>query len=320
MAHIKPSKLLRYEIWSSCDYRCRFCCWENSGMAGIRPAPLSRQTLSRLCRALAATGCHNLNLTGGEPLLMPEAELCESVNAISSETAIKQLWATTNGAALRDIAYCRRIAGAGLKQLAVSVAAETDEKYRLYSGTEITLTDILGGIRNAISCGMDVRAHIPLNPVGVSRFSELERLLRKLEDVGVRTAFFFRLHNSEKICKEYSSLYISPSSIIREMEKSPDWQYAESGAGRPSYTDGIMTVHIPRERIALATGNCIEQNCGDYCQGIYSAYLVPNQSGWHIRACHRVFVDGRNEYPFDPEADEAEMASLLQKVWRYAYE
>jgi len=295
---IKPNKLLRYEIWSGYNYRCQFCCWENNDAGGFgqkRPAPLSRSALSKLCQALAATGCHGINLTGGEPLLLPVEELCGAISAIKAEGGINQLWATTNGYALCDAAFCRLIADAGLKELAVSIAAETDEKYSRYTGTKVTLSDILEGIQNAAACGIEVRAHIPLNPAGVSNFNELEVLLHKLEEAGVRTSFFFRLHNSDKINGAYEKLYIDPAEVIREMGASPEWQYGESETGRPYYTNGVMRVNIPRERISIVTENCRSQNCGSYCQGIYSAYLTPDCGGWHIRACHRVFADKRNE-------------------------
>lgn len=319
---VRPDKLLRIELSSACGYRCRFCCWHNAGLtAAYAPFPL--EGIRPLCRALVETGCRNINITGGEPLQLPPEYLCGVIREIRAAPGIGRLWVTTNGNRLRDGELCRRLAASGLGELVVSIAAETNEKYRLYTGVDTSLDDILAGIRTARAHGMTVRVHVPLNPLGISTFEQLEILLRKLLDAGVRSAFYFRLHNDEKIRDRYDELFVDPADISRGFDRSERWRSGESESGRPYFTDGVMQVNVPRERVQLATRSCMERDCGGYCQGIYAAYLVPDAVGWHVRACHRVFEDKFNMHRLDPRllspGSGAGLQNLFKTVWRFAY-
>jgi molybdenum cofactor biosynthesis enzyme MoaA len=319
----RPSKLMRIEICSFCDYKCKFCCWENQDYSKDS-TPLPPSFYRALGRALVKTGCYNINLTGGEPLLMDLGYLTNVIREIKSVGDIRQLWITTNGERLRDQDLCKALYAAGLRDIALSVAAETDEKYREYAGVDIGLSDILTGVKNAISQGITVRAHIPLNPTGTHTFDEVNLLLGKLKLAGVWTAFYFRLHNSDKLTDEYKNLYIDPKRITKGFETDPAWSFRRTDTGRPCYTDGKMTVYVPRDEVSLVTDNCKKQDCGDFCQGIYSIYLVPKGKRWIVRGCHRIFKDGRNEYEI-PEGvieseDIARLADILNQAWRYAYE
>ena len=318
----KAAKLMRIELSSICNFRCRFCCWENP--RGQRGAKLSPKYLSLLCTALGRTGCHHVNLTGGEPLLLNTDTLCKAVEAIASSKDIWQFWVTTNGARLRNIRFCRQLAAAGLRKLAVSIAAETDDKYKFYTRTNVTLTDVLNGIKNAIAVGIEVKVHVPLNPDGVGDFNQLISLIHRCEDVGVKTLYYFRLHDSLVIHDRYDELYRSPEAITTQFAKSTDWTYGESISGRPYFTDGRIQVQVPRESIRLVTENCLSRDCGQFCQGTYAAYLVPGITGLHVRACHRVFADKNNEFSLDiallERGDIDGVAAIFEQVWKYAHE
>jgi hypothetical protein len=237
---------------------------------------------------------------------------------------IHKLWITTNGFRLCDDDFCRNLAKAGLKEAVVSIAAETDESYRAYTGSGLKLPELLKGIATATQFGIDVRVHVPLSPIGIHSFEQLEILLDKVKSSGVREAFYFRLHNSEKIERRFNELVVNPMDITNGFKQSNCWHYGESKNGRPFYSDGVMRVNIPREQIRLVTGNCKSRNCGTFCQGIYSAYCVPGKDGWILRACHRIFPDKNNEYALSSEilkhGQESELQDLLQTIWNYAYE
>ncbi|MDR0286702.1 MAG: hypothetical protein LBI03_03195, partial [Clostridiales bacterium] len=155
-------------------------------------------------------------------------------------------------------------------------------------------------------------------------FPQLETLLDKAAKSGVTEAFYFGLHNSEKIEKNFSELYVDPEIITDGFRGSRRWHYSETDTGRPYFTDGNIRVSVPRETIRLVTENCRSRHCGPYCQGIYSAYCVPGPDGWTLRACHRIFEDKNNEYPLNldllEQGREAELSALLKSIWRYAYE
>ncbi len=316
---IKPDKLLRIELSAVCNYQCKFCCWQNIEMAG-KNKQLSAHEIALICKAIAASGCTNINITGGEPLMLPIDYLCTVIKTIRSCSEIKRLWVTTNGNAFRDEQTCRMLAQAGLQEAAVSIAAETDEKYIAYTGSQIKLCEIMSGIKNALANSIQIRVHIPVNPVGIASFEQLEVLLDMLANVGVTSAFLFKLHTSDKIDDIYKNIFIDPQQIIKDFESSKSWVYGESSRQRPFYRKGSMTVFIPRDTIQLVTDSCKRQECGAFCQGIYSAYLVPDDEGFHVRACHRIFVDKRNEYGLNLRLSEEELAAFFAGIWRYAYE
>jgi molybdenum cofactor biosynthesis enzyme MoaA len=273
------------------------------------------------CLELVKSGCRNVNITGGEPLLLPQDYLFEMIEAIHQVEGINKLWVTTNGYKLYDPDFCRSLANAGLKEAVVSIAAETDESYKSYTGSALNLSELLQCIATAIHSGIAIRVHVPLSPIGIHGFEQMEILLDKAMAAGVTEAFYFRLHNSEKIGERYDELFVDPMTITEGFKRSSRWHYRETENGRPFYTNGIIQVNVPREQVRLVTKNCQSRNCGMFCQGIYSAYCVPNKVGWTIRACHRIFADKNNEYPLDMELlEHGQLQELLRKVWRYAYE
>ena len=310
------------ELSSVCNFHCRFCCCENTKpLLGARFLP---EYLPVLCAAIGRTGCHFVNLTGGEPLLLKADRLFKVIAAIALSGEIQQFWVTTNGSRLQDMDFCYRLATAGLRRLTVSIAAETDEKYRHYTQTDVTLTDILYGIKNAIIAGIQVKVHVPLNPDGISNFEQLASLIRSCEEVGVETLYYFRLHDSEVLHDRYGTLYCSPEAITERFAESADWTYAETTAGRPYFTNGRIQVQVPRESIRLVTKSCLSHGCGRFCQGTYAAYLIPSAAGWHVRACNRVFADRNNEFELDMKllecGDVDGIAAFFEDVWKYAYE
>ena len=318
-----PAKLMRIELSSVCNYRCHFCCWQNND----RPLPsarfirFTRKQIMLFCRELVKSGCRNVNITGGEPLLLPPDYLFEMIASINEVEGINKLWVTTNGVMLRNPDLCRGLAEAGLKEAVVSIAAETDERYSDYTGSALKLSELLQGITNAVHAGIAVRVHIPLSPLGIHSFEQLEVLLDKVMNVGVTEVFYFRLHNSEKIEEKFSELFVDPLVITDGFKRSNRWHYRETEHGRPFYTDGFMQVNVPREEVRLVTQNCKSRNCGMFCQGIYSAYCVPGKDGWILRACHRIFADKNNEFPLDMELlEQGNLQELLRTVWMYAYE
>ena len=318
-----PAKLMRVEIWSRCNYSCRFCCWQRDDAA--KPALMfTPGQIQSLCRALVATGCHNVNLTGGEPLLAPMGYLCETIAAIRDVAGINRLWATTNGSTLRAPGVCERLAAAGLTELAVSVASETDQGYRAYTDTSVTLTQILRGVEIAQTHGISVRLHVPLCRAGIQTFEQLETLLDKAAAAGVTEAFYFGLHNSESLAGDFDAQYVDPGAITEGFTRSDRWCFGETETGRPYFSDGFMRVDVPRPMIRLVTDTCKANNCGALCQGIYSAYCVPGSDGWVLRACNRIFNSHENEFALPPDllehGRELELAHLLKSVWGYAYE
>jgi len=316
-----PAKLMRFELSSQCNYRCPFCYWQNNIDT---QRYFTRDQIVMFCKELIKTRCRNINITGGEPLLLPQKYLIEVIESINSVEGINKLWVTTNGSMLYKFDLCRVLAKAGLKEAVVSIAAETDESYMMYTASTFDLNKLLQGIENAIYCGISVRVHVPLSQLGIKSFNQLEILLDKVFASGVTEAFYFGLHNSENTKDKFNELFIDPSIITDGFIKSNRWYYQETETGRPFFTDGMMRVYAPRDQIRLITQNCKSRNCGMFCQGIYSAYCIPDKQGWVLRACHKTFSDKNNEYPLDikylEHGQESKLYDLLLSLWGYAYE
>jgi len=318
-----PSKLFRLELSSSCNMNCEFCCWEKPKLQ-IERIRLLPSLINFLCEACVATGCRNFNITGGEPLLLPLDYLCETIKLIRSIPDVNEIWITTNGAGFIDDNLCEHLYSAGLREAAVSIAAETDSKYLKYTGGVTTLTNTLEAIKNAHKYNIRVRVHVPLNPTGVNSYTSLNTLISRLKEVNVDTLYYFGLHTSEKINALFENLYIDPQIITDGFSDDPQWSLCQTESGRYFFTDGNFRVMVPRPSIYFVTDNCKRQRCGFYCQGIYAAYLVPIEQGWAIRACHRNFPDQRNLFPLPLEwlenGDWNRILAFLKNVWRYAYE
>jgi hypothetical protein len=77
--------------------------------------------------------------------------------------------------------------------------------------------------------------------------------------------------------------------------------------------------------MAISTKSfCTRNNCGNECQGIYSVYLTANKKNETIiRACNKIFPDGRNEFPIDSSIiksrDSEALEKILYNVWGWAY-
>ena len=314
---------MRIEISSICNYRCKFCCWQNNDASAHLPR-FSPGQLEAFCKGLIRSGCFNINLTGGEPLLLPREYLCETIAAISGIDGLGKLWVTTNGSMLCDYGFCLDLKRAGLNEAAVSIASETDDGYMRYTDADVSLSKLMQGVGNAASCGIDVRIHVPLSPEGICSFEQLEDLIDRVSAENVREVFYFRLHNSGIIKHRFDELYVDPMIVTNGFSNSKRWHYRETESGRPYYTDGTVRVNVPRRSVRLITQNCKMRDCKSFCQGIYSAYCIPGIEGWYLRACNRVFDDRNNEFPLDDfhleDGGEAELDALLNTVWRYAYE
>ena len=284
---------------------------------------LSDAQMSFLGSALSASGCYNFNITGGEPLLLPLDYLGSTIRVLNGVPGVAQVWITTNGQRLNDRQVLHTLREAGLRSLAVSIGAHTDAGYLAYTGGDMDLTTMLKGVQSAVELGLEPRVHVPLHPAGIEAADDLLELVEKVRRAGVRELSYFALNSGGVIERDFASLYRDPRLITEALLKNSAWRLEAQPDRRPFFTDGEFKIFFPRPVISLMTENCRSRNCGPHCQGVYAVYLVLNQYGWAFRACHRQFEDENNVYPIKDEwftgEDYAALASLLEKVWGYAY-
>lgn len=322
--NLVPPKLLRIEFSEYCNYRCSFCCWTEPDDRPDANAQMDSPDLEVIIKAMVRTGCRNFHLTGGEPLLHADGYLSETLRVFSKQKDIEKFWITTNGSRLKDAGLLKDLYASGLRHINVSIGAESNRKYRAYSGTSVELDAILRGVEKAAGSGFEISVHVPLSTDGVSSFDEFEVLLHKLQKIGVKQAFYFRLHKTPENSEVYRKLYVDQSGITNGFASSGSWALMVSETGRRYFSNGHMKVNVPRDEIVKITQNCADNDCGDYCQGVYAAYLLMHKGEYYIRACHRDFDDRRNMFPVDMELlkkrDVAAVAEQFNTIWKFAYE
>ena len=318
-----PDKLLRIYISDYCNFHCKFCDLINPNENKANHTKFKLDDLALIVDAMINTDCHNFQLTGGEPFLHEKQYLIDVVSAFSSKKGIEQFWVVSNGSLLTDESLCKDLFNAGLRRITISIAGETNEKYKACSLSDFTLDHTLNSIETILQAGISVYVHVPLNRVGVSSFEQLEVLLNQTQKIGVKHAFYFGLYSTPHIDQDYGKLYIDPQQVTEGFFRSKDWSLQHTNKGRPYFTNGNMQVFAPSNKVYLVTETCKENNCGDYCQGIYSANLFNMPKGLIVRACKRVFPDKRNEFAIDSrmlaEKDIDGVTETCRKMWQYAY-
>jgi pyruvate-formate lyase-activating enzyme len=102
-----------WELTRRCNLRCIHC--ENEcGDGSARE--LSMERIREVARELAALGCHDIDVTGGEPLLHPRwDEICRDLAGLGLRTAL-----ITNGTLL-DQEHLDRAIDAGVGIVAISL-------------------------------------------------------------------------------------------------------------------------------------------------------------------------------------------------------
>ncbi len=322
-SNVVPPKLLRIEISDYCNYNCTFCCWPEPKDIKAIPKKIEPQDLKTIAQAMVQTDCHNFHFTGGEPLLHKSEYLCQAISAITSTKGVEQFWITTNGSILKNEKLCKELYAAGLRRVNMSIAAETNEKYGKYSRSTFNLDSILKSINNATQNGLTVQVHVPLNTDGVSTFEELETLLQKAQMQGANEAFYFNLHLTPENENVFQKLYVDPNAITEGFLNSPNWELKQTQTKRNYFTNGKIKINVPRKNIHIITPTCKENNCGDYCQGIYAAYLLNLPEGLFTRACHRSFEDKRNLFEINKtflgNKDVDKLTETFRSMWKYAY-
>ena len=139
----------------------------------------------------------------------------------------------------------------------------------------------------------------------------------------IKNGFYFGVCKTTAIEDDFDRLYVDPQKVTDGLVSSGRWALGHSETGRPFVTNGVMRVNVPRSRMFWVTDNCKRNDCGEYCQGIYSAQLSASLGGMSISACQRIFPDNRNVFRIDQSMlerrDIAGLSGLFKEMWQYAY-
>lgn len=318
------SPLLRVMLVTEeqCNYHCNFCCFledqciQDSFYDDMNNIEIEQ--FQYLIECAVKAGFKRIMFTGGEPLLLSQEKLTAMVKVVASNDEIEDFWITTNASLLsKELLEQLRIAG--LNKFVVSIPAETNEKYQKCNNQNaVALDDVFSNIKNAVDDGFTVRVDVPVNSEGIKNYSELMVLVTKIKELGVKELCYFELHKSSANGKKFSDLYVDVDSITQDLFYNTDWILQRDGNRANFIRDGF-TIHLPGIPSGTSA-NCKKNKCGHFCQGNYASYLLRTKKGFIVRACHREFADGRNEFdiPYRQLSNEEYVTSSFSEGLKYA--
>ena len=140
---------LRISITDRCNERCLYCLPENYSGWLPRGEILSSEELLAVVRAAVSVGFKRFRVTGGEPLLRPDA--VEFVRELIATPGVESVQLSTNGTRLPQLA--RPLFDAGLRRMNVSLDALDPAIYRSITHGEVG--PVLHGIRLARELGFE---------------------------------------------------------------------------------------------------------------------------------------------------------------------
>jgi cyclic pyranopterin phosphate synthase len=165
--HGRVKRKLRISLTDRCNFRCRYCMPVHPQWIPKKEL-LSREELGALARLFVESGIESIRVTGGEPLLRPDAADC--IAALNGLRAIglKRLSLTTNASRLAPRLAALR--AAGLDDLNISLDALDPQRFQALRGQAIA--PVLDGIEAARAAGLPFK----LNTVLIRGQNEAEIL------------------------------------------------------------------------------------------------------------------------------------------------
>ncbi|MGC4119049.1 MAG: radical SAM protein [Myxococcales bacterium] len=144
---------LELELTSACDHRCAHCynVWNAPGSAYPRGALPTAEYLSMLERVVAESGAQELVLTGGEPLLHPDAlKIAERAARLARHVRL-----VTNGSHV-DPGTATALKAAGVGAVQLTLLASRREKHDALKGVP-SFDDTLRALLNLRDVAMPVQ-------------------------------------------------------------------------------------------------------------------------------------------------------------------
>jgi len=325
-----PKRLLRFEISEACNYDCVFCCWRgNQPILNHKIKHNAHFFESKeyrlLLEAAIETGCTRAMLTGGEPFLLPSEQLLRIVSNLTSAKGLSDFWITTNGSFL-STELCLQLVNAGLKKIVISIAAADNQAYKLYTKqNRWNLDKVFSNISECAKLGLHVKVDVPMfstNSTGISTYQELLKLIDSVKRLGVSEVAYFPIHETFENSQVFNALFVDTQAVTNAFQHSTRWRLKINSRGQTIFTDrdGKIDVIIPAKPTPIKN-SCKRLNCGNWCQGAYAAYVIFDVERLYIRACHRTFGKGRNEFEVDRTRlnDHNYLVEVFKSVWSFAY-
>ena len=300
----RPLRDLRISVIDRCNYRCPYCMPADIYGEDYEFLPrhhwLTPGELKRVAGLFMQLGVTKLRLTGGEPLL--RRDIVDIVAKLSSLSGLDDLALTTNGTRLAELA--KDLQAAGLRRVTVSVDSLDETVFREMSGGRGDIHNVLEGIEAARSAGL---GPIKLNVVvqkGKNDHTVMDLLdhvrgsgliLRFIEYMDVGTLNGWRL--DEVVTSKELVEKISARWPLEPLDRN----YLGEVAQRYAFADGQGEIGF------------ISSVSEPFCGACHRARLSADGT---IYTCLFASEGINLRVPMRAGASDADIASLLQNVWR----
>lgn len=152
-------RYLRLSVTDRCNMACTYCMPpEGERDHALRRDLMTFEEVTRVARIFAAMGIKRVRLTGGEPLL--RRDLPDLVASLRDDAGIEEIWLTTNGTRLPQLAA--PLARAGLRGVNVSMDSLDPARF-----SRITRGGNLAEVQAGIAAAQDEGLAVKLNSVAL---------------------------------------------------------------------------------------------------------------------------------------------------------
>jgi len=249
-APVTPPRSVRLSLTDRCDLACIYC--RPDKRDGYFEDTLEIEAWKTMVTGLVRAGVHRVRLTGGEPLLHPQAvEMIEFLGGLGLE----DLAITTNATRLER--HAKALKAAGMKRLNISLdSLDADRFARMTRGG--SLPRVLRGIDAAMATGFD---EIKLNAVIVrdENDAEVEDLVRWSWDRGIVPRLLEVMHIGEGAKLKERVVRASEMRARLAHLVHGGEALVEANRGPAKY---LIARHDPTKKIGFITGTS-----DTYCKG-----------------------------------------------------
>ena len=201
---------MRISITDRCNLRCVYCMAEEQQQFLPESELLTIEEWERLCQGAAQAGIRKIRITGGEPLMRPDA--VSLVHKISQIPNIEKVVMTSNGVGLAKVA--KKLKLAGLAGVNISIDSLERESYCRLTGRDV-LAEALEGLSACGSVGLPVKVNcVPVvgeNEAALWQLAELAKQypieVRFIEMMPLGEGAKFQPIANDKILQQFQERY-----------------------------------------------------------------------------------------------------------------
>lgn len=207
-----PVNSIAFELTTRCNLKCMHCYNAERGGANQSDADHVKRIVQRVRHVVERVQLHHATLTGGEPLLFPG--LFEVIEQLSGAGVPCQI--ISNGLLL-DGALARRLEGAGVRGIQISLHGPDAASHEDYTGVSGSFDRTLGAVEAAHRAGLPLTGCIVITRRNADRVAET---LSLWETLGVERVALSRFSPAGLAAEHVTRLLPSLPQIIAAFDQA----------------------------------------------------------------------------------------------------